>query len=128
MFYLGVLNSNLISCRNHILKNKKGIIVHPSQINERWLNNRIKVSTDKIKLLYVGRIRVEKGIFSLLEILKNTNLKLSIITSEKDIKMKSPSENINITSFENYEDSIIKFYDESNIFILPSFTEGHPKF
>ena len=65
MFYLGVLNSNLISCRNHILKNKKGIIVHPSQINERWLNNRIKVSTDKIKLLYVGRIRVEKGIFSL---------------------------------------------------------------
>ena len=127
MFYLGVLNSNLISCRNHILKNKKGIIVHPSQINERWLNNRIKVSTDKIKLLYVGRIRVEKGIFSLLEILKNTNLKLSIITSEKDIKMKSPSENINITSFENYEDSIIKFYDENNIFILPSFTEGHPQ-
>ena len=59
--------------------------------------------------------------------MKNTNLKLSIITSEKDIKMKSPSENINITSFENYEDSIIKFYDESNIFILPSFTEGHPQ-
>ena len=40
--------------------------------------------------------------------------------------MKSPSENINITSFENYEDSIIA-YDESNIFILPSFTEGHPQ-
>ena len=49
MFYLGVLNSNLISCRNHILKNKKGIIVNPSQLNERWLNNRKKVSTDKIK-------------------------------------------------------------------------------
>ena len=30
-------------------------------------------------------------------------------------------------SFENYDDSIIKFYDESNIFILPSFTEGHPQ-
>ena len=127
MFYLGVIKSNLISCRDHILKNKKGITVHPSQINEKWLNNRVKGSMDTIKLLYVGRIRVEKGIFSLLKILKNTNLKLSIITSEKNVKLKSPSENINITSFENYQDSIIKFYDESNIFILPSFTEGHPQ-
>ena len=26
---------------------------------------------DKIKLLYVGRIKIEKGIFSLLDIIKN---------------------------------------------------------
>ena len=35
--------------------------------------------------------------------------------------------NIKIISFENYNDSIIKFYDDSNIFILPSFTEAHPQ-
>ena len=29
--------------------------------------------------------------------------------------------------YENYKDSIIKFYDEHSIFILPSFTEAHPQ-
>ena len=58
--------------------------------------------------------------------MKNTNLKLSIITSEKDIKMKSPSENINIKALKIMKDSIIKFYDESNIYFT-FFTEGHPQ-
>ena len=32
-----------------------------------------------------------------------------------------------ITSFENKNDEIIKCYDDHNIFILPSFTEGYPQ-
>lgn len=127
MFYLGTINSNLISCRKHILKNKKGIIVHPSQINEKWLTNRKEINFDQIKLLYIGRIRVEKGIFSLIEILKNSNLELSIITAEKKTQLENIHKNVSVESFENYEDSIIKFYDKNNIFILPSFTEGHPQ-
>ena len=122
MFYLGTINSNLISCRKHILKNKKGIIVHPSQINEKWLTNRKEINFDQIKLLYIGRIRVEKGIFSLIEILKNSNLELSIITAEKKTQLENIHKNVSVESFENYEDSIIKFYDKNNIFILPSFT------
>ena len=83
MFYLGVINSKLISCRKHILRNKNGTVVNPSQLNEKWMSERKKVNFSQISLLYVGRIRVEKGIFSLLKILKNTNLNLSIVTSEK---------------------------------------------
>ena len=35
-------------------------------------------------------------------------------------------ENIKIFKIENNETNLIKYYDDHNIFILPSFTEGHP--
>ena len=39
----------------------------------------------------------------------------------------SNQKNVNVIDFENKNDSIIKIYDSHNIFILPSFTEGHPQ-
>ena len=62
-----------------------------------------------MSLLYVGRLRVEKGIFSLLKIIDNTNLELTIITSEKKISLENKNNNISLISYENYNDSIIKF-------------------
>ncbi len=127
MFSISAVNSNLISCREHILKNKKGEIVHPSQLNKKWLTPSQNLNFKKIQLLYVGRIRVEKGIYSLLEILKNSEIELTIVTPEKNTRLKTVQKNVNIVNFENYKDSIIKFYDKNCIFILPSFTEGHPQ-
>ncbi len=125
MFQFASINSSLISCRERILKNKTGKIVHPSQLNDKWFQNRIKINFEKIKMLYVGRMRVEKGIFSLMELIKNNKLNLQIVTSEKYEKLSLIPENCSLINFENKNDSIIKFYDECNIFILPSFTEGH---
>lgn len=125
MFQFASINSNLISCRERILKNKKGKIVHPSQINERWFQNRKKINFEKIKMLYVGRMRIEKGIFSLMELIKDKKLNLQIVTSEKYDELNLIPKNCSLINFENKNDSIIKFYDECNIFILPSFTEGH---
>jgi glycosyltransferase involved in cell wall biosynthesis len=34
--------------------------------------------------------------------------------------------NVYVYEVENNEQNLIKFYDEHNIFILPSYTEGHP--
>jgi glycosyltransferase involved in cell wall biosynthesis len=127
MFNIASINSNLISCRKHILKNKNGEIVHPSQLNEKWFLPEKKLDLDKINLLYVGRIRVEKGIFSLLDLIEDSKINLTIVTSEKEIKLKKKLNNVKVTNFENYDDAIIKFYDEHNIFILPSYTEGHPQ-
>ena len=127
MFSIAAVNSNLISCRKHILKNKKGEIVHPSQLNKKWLVASQDLDFKKIKLLYVGRIRVEKGIYSLLKIIKNSELELTVVTPEKDIRVKSTPKNVTIVNCENYNDSIIEFYDKNCIFILPSFTEGHPQ-
>ena len=100
--------------------------MNPSQLNEKWFKEIKKINPFKIKLLYVGRMRVEKGIFSLLNLLKETSYSLTIVTSEKDIKEYNYN-NLELISFENYNDSIIKFYDDHNIFILPSFTEAHPQ-
>ena len=72
-------------------------------------------------------MRVEKGIFSLIDILKKSNLNLTIVTPEKKNKIFTISKNISIINFENKNDEIIKFYDEHKIFILPSFTEAHPQ-
>ena len=127
LFSLSSIRAYLISCREHILRKKKGLIVNPSQINENWLKNLKEPNFQNFKLLYVGRLRVEKGIFSLLNLLENSNLKLTIVTSEKNVSIKKKNENVSLISFENYNDAIIKFYDEHSIFILPSYTEGHPQ-
>ena len=127
MFVISAINSNLISCRKHILKKNKGEIVHPSQLSEKWFLPEKRINFNEIKLLYVGRVRVEKGIFSLLKMINNTDIKLTIVTSEKKVKLDKTQKNVSIISYENVEDSIIKFYDEHTIFILPSYTEGHPQ-
>ena len=128
MFSIAGKISHLISCREHILRGKKGNIVEPSQLTSKWLSNHKSVQLDKIKILYVGRIRVEKGIFSLLKILKKMSDKftLSIVGAEKISNKTIDQKNVNVYEIETNEDNLIKFYDDHNIFILPSFTEGHP--
>lgn len=127
MFNIAALRANLISCRRHILKNKIGKIVHPSQLNDKWFVPPKSQNFSKIKLLYVGRIRVEKGIYSLLKMIEGSDIELTIVTAEKETETVPIQANVKVISFENYNDAIIKFYDEHNILILPSFTEGHPQ-
>ena len=127
MFFFVVRLSNLIACRKHLLRGHKGEIVSPSHLNDNWLRNYSPPDLKSVKLLYIGRLKVEKGIFSLFKILENSNINLIAVTSEKEINLNKVFKNINILSFENYNDTIIKFYDENNVFILPSFTEAHPQ-
>ena len=126
MFTIVSRISYLISCREYILKGKKGEIVSPSQLNEKWFKDCKQINFDKIKLLYVGRLRVEKGIYSLLEIIKDSKeIKLSIVGAEKTVNHKINQSNVNVYEIENNQDKLIKYYDDHNIFVLPSFTEGH---
>ena len=120
--------SVLISCREHILRNKPGEVVAPSQISSPWLTNHKESEINETKLLYVGRIRKEKGIYSLLNLIKEIklDLTLTIVGAEKHSLTKIKQENVNVYEVENNEQNLIKFYDDHNIFILPSYTEGHP--
>ncbi len=120
--------SHLISCREYILKGKKGHVVSPSQLTDKWFSNIKENQLEKIKLLYVGRIKKEKGIFSLLKILKNNpeNITLSILGAEKAFNTTIKQNNVNVYDIENNVENLIKFYDNHNIFVLPSYTEGHP--
>ena len=127
MFSLVGKISNFISCREHILRGRKGHIVEPSQITDKWLLNKKETSLNKIKLLYVGRIKIEKGIFSLINLIKDcNNLSLIIVGAEKNFKKKSIGKNIFINEIEIDKRKLINYYDSHQIFILPSYTEGHP--
>ncbi len=127
MFSIVSLISKLISCRDYILKGKKGNIVSPSQLDAEWLNNSREVKIDDLKLLYVGRIRIEKGIFSLLRLIKDkSDISLTIVGAEKNKLHQIDQKNVVVHQNEANKKNLIKFYDNHNIFILPSFTEGHP--
>ena len=126
MFTISTNISTNISCREYILKNKKGFVLHPSLLNNKWLENKKKFNNSKKKLLYVGRIRKEKGIFSLINILKDKNdIQLTIVGKEENFNVNS-YDNINFVKIINNETELINIFDEHKIFILPSFTEGQP--
>ena len=70
---------------------------------------------------------MEKGIFSLIKLIKDKNdLSLTLVGEEKNARHNINQNNVFIKKNENNKENLIKFYDDHNIFILPSFTEGHP--
>tara|TARA_B100000941_G_scaffold275873_1_gene238059 strand:+ start:27 stop:1049 length:1023 start_codon:yes stop_codon:yes gene_type:complete len=127
MFVATSLFSNLISCRNYILRGKKGKVVNPSQLDSVWLRKPKNQEIKNFKLLYVGRIRIEKGIFSLATLIKNKrDISLTIVGAEKNTSYRINQSNINIQLTQSNKARLIKYYDDHDIFVLPSFTEGHP--
>ena len=119
--------SNLISCREYILKGKKGKIVNPSQLDSIWLRQPKKIELKNFKLIYVGRIKVEKGIYSLTNLIKNKrDISLTIVGAERGSSYNINQSNVKILPNQNNKSKLIKSYDDHNIFVLPSFTEGHP--
>ncbi len=127
MFTITSLIANLASCRKYILKGKSGKILSPSQLDTVWFRNSKQIEINKFNLLYVGRIRIEKGIFSLVELIKNKkDLSLTIVGAEQNTSYSINQSNVKIKLTEKNKNRLIKYYDDHNVFILPSFTEGHP--
>lgn len=127
MFSIVAAISDLVSCRSYILREKKGKILSPSQLDSTWLRKPKKTQIKNFKLLYVGRIRIEKGIFSLANLIKNRrDISLTVVGAEKETSYNINQSNIKIELTQNNKTKLIKRYDDHNIFILPSFTEGHP--
>ena len=128
MFSVVSKTSYLIGCNREVLRGKDGKIIYPSQLTDKWFSNTSSAELNKIKLLYVGRVKVEKGIYSLLKIIKDfkKDISLSIVGMEKEVNKTIKQQNVNILEIETSEEKLIELYDNHNIFILPSFTEGHP--
>ena len=122
-----LFGSNIITCQKRLVKKKNYDLVFPSALDTNWLKDTTKPLLDKPRLLYVGRIKVEKGVFSLFKIFdKMTNdVELSIVGNTEDIK--TSNKKINFFGFKHNVSALIKTYDNHNITILPSFTEAHPK-
>lgn len=128
MFSIVSKISFFISCRSFILKGRPGYVVSPSELTNVWMLDTKYPNYENLKLLYVGRTKVEKGIYSLLELFSNLpkNIFLTIVGETNQTKINIKKENISIYPIEHNEKKLIKFYDDHSIFILPSFTEGHP--
>ena len=127
MFSITCSISNLISCRDYILRGKKGKIISPSQLDSIWLRQPKNAELRNFKLLYVGRFKVEKGIFSLIDLIKNKkDISLTAVGAEKNTSYNINQSNVKIFPQQSNKLKLIKYYDDNNIFILPSFTEGYP--
>tara|TARA_B100001121_G_scaffold294266_1_gene297583 strand:- start:1510 stop:2160 length:651 start_codon:yes stop_codon:yes gene_type:complete len=127
MFYISTKLSLLISCRKNILRGKKGYVILPSQLDASWHQNHKVPSLSKIKLIYVGRIKKEKGIFSLLSLIKEqSKINLTIVgAGEEDTEIISEP-NVNVLKIITNKQDLINLYDDNNITVLPSYTEGYP--
>ena len=90
----------IISVNKNIKSPKTDYIIYPSELDKSWLKKKKITKINFPKLLYLGRFKKDKGVFS------------------KNIKF--------LKEFSNKK-KIINLYDNHDIFILPSYTEGSPK-
>jgi len=127
MFKIVTFKSNIITCQEKLFRKRKNDIVFPSGLNSFWLDNRKKSLLDRPRLLYVGRTKIEKGVFSLLKIFDEieSDIQLSLVGRKEDVRSKNKK--VSFVGYISDPTSLIKIYDDHNIFILPSFTEAHPK-
>ena len=125
MYIICTFRSEIIVCNKRLSK-KKSHLISISRLDETWFLNQTKPYTKHASFLYVGRLSKEKGIFSFIDMLKdiNSNIKLSIAGNSKNFNFENP--NIKLLGYISDASSLIKAYDECNITILPSFTEGYP--
>lgn len=109
------------------IKKFKYLKIFPSEITKIWSKNLKKPNLSKPNLLYLGRIKKEKGIFSLIELIENLDIDYNLNIVGNKNKLSLTNNKIKIFKETSNKKKIINFYDQNNIFVLPSFTEGSPK-
>lgn len=127
MFKIVTFKSRIITCQERLFSKRKSHIVSPSVLNSFWLDNIQRPPLDKPKLLYVGRIKVEKGIFSLLKIFDEVKVDVQLSIVGRAESLNTNNKKINFIGHRYDPEALMKIYDNHNIFVLPSFTEAHPK-
>ncbi len=127
MFSLVKLKSKIIVCQKRLLNKKDCHLVYPSELENIWFNEIKNAKLDKPRLLYIGRIKVEKGIFSLIKILEEMKIDFELSIVGKPNELKLTNKKINYLGYIDDPKKLIDIHDKHNIFILPSFTEAHPQ-
>ena len=127
MFNIVTFKSHVITCQKKLFTKRKSDIVFPSELNSLWLESIQKPLLDKPRLLYIGRIKVEKGIFSLLKIINEITIDVHLSIVGKIENRQLNNKKVSYIGYGYNASALIKIYDNHNICILPSFTEAHPK-
>tara|TARA_B110000438_G_scaffold212012_1_gene204117 strand:+ start:173 stop:1189 length:1017 start_codon:yes stop_codon:yes gene_type:complete len=127
LMYLFITStSKVISCNKRLYDTKKSFLIYPSRLTTEWLTNHKEAPLDNVKLLYVGRINPEKGIYNFIDLFDKINFRaeFSIVGYKK--KINSNNKNIKLLGYCSEPQSLRDIYDNHNIMILPSYTEAHP--
>ena len=136
---LGILRKklNILSCSKSLTGVLKPELVFPSEVTNVWLKNRKKqlkkiTTKKKINLLYIGRFRKEKGYANLIHLFKSLSIKAELVMIGNDFKYLKKNDyprNKNIKIFGQISSTkeLIKYYNQSDVFILPSYIEAYPQ-
>ena len=136
---LNVLKKKLtiLSCSKSLTGVNKPRLLFPSEITNSWLQNRKKqiknISKNKpLNLFYLGRFRKEKGYESLINLVNEMKMNVNLKMVGNDFKYLKKahypkSKKIKIFGQTSTNTKLIKFFDQSDIFILPSFFEAYPQ-
>ena len=125
----------VIALHERLYKKKDGYVIESSTLNKEWLQNLKKPDLSKVKILNVSRVNPEKGIFEFLEMFKKLKIdaEISIIGKIKNLTLQNKFQsiikdcsNINFPGYISDRKLLIEAYDNHNILILPSYTEGQP--
>lgn len=135
MFELFNLGSNLFSCSKYFQNLKKFKLLFPSELDNFWfkkkINKTVKVKS-QIRMLFVGRFRKEKGYLDLIKLFNQLNknigkLNFSLTLLGSENKNCKKEKNIKILKHISNTKKLINVYDNHEILILPSYTEGFPQ-
>jgi len=113
--------------KNEVIETKINVIpLFADPITFKIVNNLNKF--EKFTLLFVGRIEFQKGIYKLIEYLKNCSIEIELILIGP-INDISLIEKINNISFIKYlgiknKNELVEYYNSSHILVLPSVQES----
>ena len=120
-------NLKTISVSKEIISSKYTAFLTPSELDQMWFKRSKKVNIDIPKLLYFGRFKKEKGVYSLINLFSRLKLKHKLTIAGDSNFIGTNDENIKFLNEITDKLKVIELYDSHNIFILPSYTEGAPK-
>ena len=135
MYLIITSNSIVIALHDRLCKKQNTYVINSSTLNDEWITNFKEPRTDKIRFLYVARINPEKGIYEFLKMFKNLkiNAEISIVGKTKNLRLQSKfkklfddNKNIKFPGYISDRKLLMDTYDNHNILILPSYTEGQP--
>ena len=125
MYVICTFGSEIIVC-NKNLTNKKSHLISISRLDGFWFKNQINTFSKKANFLYVGRLSKEKGIFNFIEMFEKMDIDATLAIAGYSKKFSFNNSKIQLLGYISDSQNLIKAYDECNISILPSYTEGYP--
>ena len=135
MYLIVTSNSIVIALHDRLCKKQNTFLINSSTLNEEWKKNFKEPKVDKVRFLYVARVNPEKGIYEFLEMFKNLKIdaEISIVGKTKNLRLQSKlkklfddNKNIKFPGYISDRKLLMDTYDNHNILILPSYTEGQP--